>query len=520
MEVVKIKKVDAENLKAVGHFTAFFDGKSAHITGANGKGKSTVIRALTDRLRGLKPNVITKIGETEGKTVLELTDGCKFVWEYNNQGQDKLSYFAANTYKPARRDIFQSMCAQYFPNQFDINKFLTTTEPRKRLQMISELINVDLSEVQGRYKGVAETRRDAKKALRLMEDQIMVEPDSKAFESIDEYCKKENALISEIVEDIDAKKEDIKDEKDRLNAAYVINKNNNEEKEKAHKEAYRKELDKWLLIDVNRKRLVQDFNNDQIIKAAIISDRQSEYNDIKKSISETFKDLFDWEEANNILCRLPKPEIEIIYNSTERPELKKLELPDPMPSAKKLNELEAKLVELEDELKTASEALKVKESELSEIKAAKQVYDLQVAQYTEHKTKIKALHDSVQICEANVLEVLNEIKAIIKKSELPDDFLIDLTEKNDILFRVTPDSEYLPITNETLASSAIFIAAFKLQANYLTAFKVAHFDISYLDYENRKKVLQEAINMGIQLLTESPAMSESEMSLQYTITED
>ena len=78
----------------------------------------------------------------------------------------------------------------------------------------------------------------------------------------------------------------------------------------------------------------------------------------------------------------------------------------------------------------------------------------------------------------------------------------------------------MPITNETLASSAIFIAAFKLQANYLEAFRVAHFDVSYLDYENREKVLKEAINMNIQLITESPAQDEKSSELQYKITED
>jgi len=94
-----------------------------------------------------------------------------------------------------------------------------------------------------------------------------------------------------------------------------------------------------------------------------------------------------------------------------------------------------------------------------------------------------------------------------------------LTGKNDILFRTNPDAEYLPITNETLASSAIFIAAFKLQAAYITDFRVVHFDVSYLDYENRKKVLEFAEDNDIQLLTESPASTQKEMNLQCEIYE-
>ena len=43
--------------------------------------------------------------------------------------------------------------------------------------------------------------------------------------------------------------------------------------------------------------------------------------------------------------------------------------------------------------------------------------------------------------------------------------------------------------------------------------------VSYLDYENRQKVLNEAIAMNIQLITESPAINEDQMELQYKITE-
>lgn len=511
MNEVKIRKVDVTNLKAVSSFTAFFDGKSAHVTGANGHGKSTVIRALTDRLRGLKPEVITKIGEDEGKTTIELTDGCKFVWEYNDKGQDKLSYFAPNEFKPARREIFKSMCSQYFPNQFDINKFLTTTEPRKRLQMISELINVDLSEVQGRYKGVSEVRKDAKKALKLLEDQIMPKPDSKTFEGL-ENSSDESKNVDEISKEIEGAKISIQTEKDRLNAEYLINKKVNDEKQTEHKDVFKLNLNKWVIIEDNREGLVDDFNSEQ-------SEMRLNYNDIYDTIAKLMSYGFKSKELD-LFLKTFTPKNQVTYTRSPTPELKALNLPDPMPSAKKLNELELKLSELETKLTQANEALKAKESELNEVRASKQVYDIQIEQYTKHQKTIKERYDNVQKCEADVLEVFNEIKAIISASKLPDDFNIDLTDKNDILFRVTPNSEYLPITNETLATSAIFIAAFKLQASYSSAFKAVHFDVSYLDFLNREKVLHEAISMGIQLITESPGLSKGEMELQYVITEE
>jgi hypothetical protein len=163
--------------------------------------------------------------------------------------------------------------------------------------------------------------------------------------------------------------------------------------------------------------------------------------------------------------------------------------------------------------------LQAKQSEVSELETKKRMYEIELKKYREFQSEINTQKDIVADCESKVSEIFEEIKSIIESANLPDDFSIDLTNKNDILFRTHPTSEYLPITNETLASSAIFIAAFKLQANYLNEFRVAHFDVSYLDYENRKKVLDEAIKMNIQLITESPAYTESEKELQYVITE-
>lgn len=495
---VKIKQVDVTNLKAVSNFTAFFDGKSAHVTGVNGSGKSTVIRSLTDRLRGLKPDVITKIGESEGKTVIELTDGCKFVWEYNNEGKDKLSYFAPGDFKPARREVFKSMCDQYFPNQFDINKFLTTTEPQKRLKMISELINVDLTEVQQRYKQAFEIRRDAKRELKLLQDQIMPKPDDSIFKDAGN-SDKEKATVNEISKEIETAKDNISFERARLNSLYLENKKANDIKLKEHKDAYEVKLNEWLKSEEERENEIIQFNNAQQGIADLKNEAESMFQNISAMVIGTiFSDCFDFTKAKAKISEIKQPEQFKTFIPSPKPELTTLDLPDPMPSDKTLKELEENLSLLEAKLFEANEVLKAKESELSEINAAKQVYDMQMKQYVEHNKRIKEHYDNVQECEENVSKILNEIKAIIKEAKLPDDFSIDLTDKNDILFRTDADAEYLPITNETLASSAIFIAAFKLQANYLTAFKVAHFDVSYLDFENRKKVLNEAISMGIQ----------------------
>jgi energy-coupling factor transporter ATP-binding protein EcfA2 len=519
MENVKIKKVDVNNLKAVSSFTAFFDGKSAHVTGANGIGKSTVIRTLTDRLRGLKPSIVTKIGEKEGKTVMELTDGCRFEWSYNDVGKDELNYFTPASLKPVRREFFKHICGQYFPNQFDINKFLTTTEPRKRLQMISELVNVDLTEIQARYKYAFDSRRDAKRDLKILESQIKPKPEFTAIES-KEILDIEQNNVAEIEAKIKSKKEQIETERNSLNAKYLINKVANEKLENQHKEAYRIALDKW----IENEDLIQDeiekFNDEQKDKSNFIIENQNHLDFMVKSYQDIGIGKFiDFVGIGKYIDELPKPEILNVYIQSSKPELTTLELPDPMPKSENLNAMKAELTELETSYQGAFNELEQKKTSLSELNSAKQVYEIQLKQWNDFKRQIDENQKEVDELEENVLYIFNEIKTMISKTKLPSEFSIDLTDKNDILFRPNVESDFLPITNETLASSAIFIAAFKLQANYLESFRVAHFDVSYLDFENRQKVLKEAIAMDIQLITESPAMDENSLELQYKITE-
>lgn len=519
MEKVKISKINVKNLKAVSSFTAIFDGKSAHVTGANGFGKSTVIRALTDRLRGLKPSIITKIGEKEGKTVMELTDGCRFEWEYNSQGKDHLNYFTPNNFKPVRRDVFKHICGQYFPNQFDINKFLTTSEPAKRLKMISELVNVDLTEIQLRYKDAFEIRRDAKKELKILEAQIKPKPETQTFDGLN--CEAEQKNVDELEVKIKEKKEAIEIERNELNDAYAINKARNDESEAEHKEAYQKRLDEWFETDKKESKKISDFNKLQADRATAIVQNKTLLGRLEDMTGGTFvHEFIGFFAANKFIDNMDKACDLMKYEPSETPELTTLELPDPMPSDEKLTELKESLATMEISLLYGNASLEEKKAELGDLNASKQVYDLQLKQYQDFQKEVEKQAESVQDYEKDVYTILEEIKAIISKTKLPDEFSIDLTNKNDILFRTSKGAEYLPITVETLASSAIFIAAFKLQANYLEAFRVAHFDVSYLDYENREKVLKEAINMNIQLITESPAQDEKTRELQYKITED
>ena len=63
---MKIKSIEVVNFKAIQHQEINLNGYSAIVTGANNKGKSSLLRGLIDRFHGEKPNVIVKNGEEKG----------------------------------------------------------------------------------------------------------------------------------------------------------------------------------------------------------------------------------------------------------------------------------------------------------------------------------------------------------------------------------------------------------------------------------------------------------------------
>ncbi|MBD3198005.1 MAG: hypothetical protein GF317_23345 [Candidatus Lokiarchaeota archaeon] len=517
-EIIKIVKINAENIKAISQFSAFFGGKSAHITGKNKRGKSTAIRVLIDKLQGLEPAKVTKIGEQNGRYEMHLTDGSRFEWKFGENGYEKIDYYPGGALKPAKREVFRSICKQYFVNQFDIQKFLTTSEPRKRLQMISELINIDLTDVNNRYKEVYAARRDAKKELKILVSQRIHIPAKADFSKLDNYTEAEKKKIENIKENIKMQDSVIQNEKDRLNALYVENKANNEKKQAEYEAEKQEKLKNWELENNREREKIESFNEIQKSKLFLINDYKDELQRIEKEI-DLLSDCFDFEKAKKIIDQQLKPEPEKKFVPVPMPEFEPLDLPDAMPDNSGLQRLESEKEMLLQKLYIAEKTLKEKESELNDLKVKKQVYESKLSNYRAFQSKVADQELEVQNCEEKVNEVLQEIKDLVSSAKIPDEFSIDLTEKNDILFREDENSEYLPITNETLASSAIYIAAFKLHAYNVDVFRVVHFDVSYLDYENRKKVLEEAKKMNIQLLTESPATCESESELQYEITE-
>jgi hypothetical protein len=170
--MTKVKSIFVKNLRAINSENLQLNGCTAIILGGNNKGKTTLTKALIERLRGIKPEHILKQGEANGMYVMELTNGDKLEWTVNGT-KEKLKLITPNN---VTHSITKEISSYYFPKGFDVDKFLneTPSEQRKALQRISGL---DFSDVDKRYKEAYENRTYANK--RLQEEkakEILFEP--------------------------------------------------------------------------------------------------------------------------------------------------------------------------------------------------------------------------------------------------------------------------------------------------------------------------------------------------------
>jgi len=161
----KIKKITVSNLKAVSALTADFNGCTAIITGGNNKGKSSFLKSLPERLRGIKPELVLKQNEKEGFAEWELTTGEKFLWEFNAK-KEKLTFISERNIKSA---ISKDLSTFYFPAVFDVDEFLNST-PAKQKKELQKLTGIDFTEIDRLYKEAYETRTYANK--RVQEEKV------------------------------------------------------------------------------------------------------------------------------------------------------------------------------------------------------------------------------------------------------------------------------------------------------------------------------------------------------------
>lgn len=150
----KVNRIEVSNFKAVAQQGADFNGCTAIITGGNGKGKSSFLSGLFERLQGEKPTVPLKTGEKEGYSEVTLTDGCKLRWEFKEGGNEKLTYITSNGIKkPCTREI----CEKYYPTTFNVDTFLNDS-PAKQRKQLQQIVGLDFTDIDARYKEAFDNR--------------------------------------------------------------------------------------------------------------------------------------------------------------------------------------------------------------------------------------------------------------------------------------------------------------------------------------------------------------------------
>jgi len=232
----KTQKISVTNFKAISEMEIDFKGCTAIITAGNNKGKSSLLRGITDRIRGEKPELIVKQGEKEGKGTLELTTGEKFVWEFDVKGTDKLTFITKEGYKTK---VTKEIVQRFFPVSFDIDKFLNSA-PKEQSKQLQKIVGIDFLEIDNRYSLAYNDRTEKNKEAERYQVKLTSMLECTKVESVD-------------LTELQGQKET---ERTRLNTVYLANKKVNDElRKKWHddKEILRKEVDSFNDIQTKRK---------------------------------------------------------------------------------------------------------------------------------------------------------------------------------------------------------------------------------------------------------------------------
>jgi len=184
----KIKTISVSNIKAVSNKSANFNGCTAIITGGNNKGKTSFLRSLMDRMRGIKSDIILRQGERDGLYEMELTNGEKLSWAINKSkdGSTK-EKMTLTTSDGQKQNVTKEICKHFFPEIFDVDEFLNDA-PKEQRKKMQKLANVDFTELEAQYKALYEERTWANKKeqeAKILYDKVGV-PDSGMSKELDQ----------------------------------------------------------------------------------------------------------------------------------------------------------------------------------------------------------------------------------------------------------------------------------------------------------------------------------------------
>ena len=171
---MKIQKITVQNFKAVSEQEIDLNGCSAIVTAGNNKGKSSMLSGLIDRFRGEIPDLIVKQGEEKGFNRIDLTDGSSIEWGFT-QKTEKFVYTTKEGFE-MKSGVLGQIGKKYFGIEFDIDKFLSSG-PQAQTKQLQEIVGLDFSDVDARYKEAYEGRADANKEMKRVSGLGVEEPE-------------------------------------------------------------------------------------------------------------------------------------------------------------------------------------------------------------------------------------------------------------------------------------------------------------------------------------------------------
>lgn len=205
----KIVRIAIQNFKSISDLEMDFKGSTAIITGKNNSGKTSFLRGVVDRIRFIRPDVMVKQGEKEGRGELLLDTGEKFVWNFDIEGTDKLTYITDQ----GRKSVTKDLGAQFFPSVFDVDKFLLSS-PKEQVKILQKLVGLDFTDVDKRYQLAYDVRTERNREAEIY------------------HVKLEKMMKVDRVEAVDLTKlkEKKEAEREKLNQLYLDNKSFNQQK--------------------------------------------------------------------------------------------------------------------------------------------------------------------------------------------------------------------------------------------------------------------------------------------------
>lgn len=173
--ILKISKITAENFKAIaGERSLDLHGCSVIVTAKNDSGKTSLLRGLIDRFRGITPEYPVNKNAEKGTYIMELDNREKIEWRFTEKSE-QINYYTSNGMK-ITTGVLSFLQTKYFGKQFNIDTFLKKADGEK-IKYLTELLGIDVDTIDKEYKRIYEERTALNRDLKNEKGRALTEPE-------------------------------------------------------------------------------------------------------------------------------------------------------------------------------------------------------------------------------------------------------------------------------------------------------------------------------------------------------